>query len=212
MRTLDELLNCSSETRDPHWENEFFHQFTLSSVNILSPEPQTGPDSWPYLMVESDSEGNESVQKILYWLHDKGIGLVLNPTEEYPDYVFTFGMIWHFKETGLFYKTIDKIKPEVIEIKENSSIYYGQPSETFLPPYVRKILLEFFRDQGLLGVKINLLSDDNKNFDLCFSLESLGNPDVKEHHGIAEAISWFLPPHYSIVLISEKGLPPFSNL
>ncbi|MBL7543927.1 MAG: hypothetical protein JNL11_08930 [Bdellovibrionaceae bacterium] len=212
MRSLDELLNVSAEGRDPDWENQFFHQITKSNVNILSPDPQVGPDNWPYLLVETDKEAHESVQKILHWLHDKGIGLVVNPTEEYPDYVFTYGMIWHFKETGLFYKTMDQIKPEVVEIKENESIYYGQPSESFLPGYVRKILLEFFRDQGLIGVKINLLSDDNKNFDLCFSLESLGNPDTKEHHGIAEAISWFLPPHYSIVLISEKGLPPFSLL
>ncbi len=212
MKTLDQLLDAPAESRDPNWENEFFHQFTKSNVNILSPEPQTGPDTWPYLMVESDNEAQESVQKILHWLHDKGIGLVLNPTEEYPDYIFTYGMLWHFKETGLFYKTMDQIKPEVVEIKENSNVFYGQPSETFLPSYVRKILLEFFRDQGLLNVKINLLSDDNKNFDLCFSLESLGNPDTKEHHGIAEAISWFLPPHYSIVLISEQGLPPFASL
>jgi hypothetical protein len=40
----------------------------------------------------------------------------------------------------------------------------------------------------------------------------LGNPPTKEHQGIAEAISWFLPPHYSIVLISETGLPPFAAL
>lgn len=212
MKNLDDLLNVPSERRDTDWENQFFHQFTNSHVNILSPEPQVGPDNWPYLLVESDIEAKESVQKILHWLHDKGIGLVLNPTEEYPDYVFTYGMIWHFKETGLFYKTIDQIKPEVVEIKENASIYYGQPSESFLPGYAKKILLEFFRDQGLLGVKINLLSDDNKNFDLCFSIESLGNPPVKEHQGIAEAISWFLPPHYSIVLISEQGLPPFAPL
>jgi hypothetical protein len=212
MKSLDELLNVAAEQRDPNWENEFFHQFTKSNVNILSPDPQVGPDNWPYLLVESDSQAHESVQKILHWLHDKGIGLALNPTEEYPDYVFTYGMIWHFKETGLFYKTMDQIKPEVIEIKENSNIYHGQPSEAYMPNYVRKILKEFFRDQGLLAVRIILLSDDNKNFDLCFSLDSMGNPETKEHHGIAEAISWFLPPHYSIVLINEKGLPPFADL
>lgn len=212
MKNLDDLLNIAADRRDTDWENQFFVQFTSSTVNILSPDPQVGPDNWPYLLVESDVDAKESVQKILHWLHDKGIGLVLNPTEEYPDYVFTYGMIWHFKETGLFYKTIDQIKPEVVEIQKNASIYYGQPSESFMPTYVRKILLDFFRDQGLLGVKINLLSDDNKNFDLCFSLESLGNPPTKEHQGIAEAISWFLPPHYSIVLISETGLPPFGAL
>jgi hypothetical protein len=40
----------------------------------------------------------------------------------------------------------------------------------------------------------------------------LGNPPEREHEGIAEAIAWFLPNHYSVVLISEKGLPTFSAL
>ena len=57
-----------------------------------------------------------------------------------------------------------------------------------------------------------MISQDNIHFDLCFSLESLGNPPDNEHEGIAEALSWFLPTHYSIVLISEKSLPEFLPL
>ena len=74
---------------------------------------------------------------------------------------------------------------------------------------MRKILRDFFRDQGLLAVKILMMSQDGKNFDLAISLESLGNPPEKEHQGIAEAISWFLPPHYSLLIVSEKGLPSY---
>ena len=133
MRSLDQLLDAPAESRDPNWENEFFHQITTSNVNILSPEPQTGPDSWPYLMVESDSEAKESVQKILHWLSDKGIGLVLNPTEEYPDYIFTFGMIWHFKETGLFIRPQSEVAKGAIEIS-GQDIFAGSPS-----PYNRSI-------------------------------------------------------------------------
>lgn len=212
MRNLSEILDIPQDKRDVQWENEFFHAFTQGQVSVMSADPQQGPDSWPYLLVETEQESEESVQKIIHWLYDKGIGLVVNPTEEYPDYVFTYGMIWHFKETGFFYKTVDQIKPELVEIKEQSKVFYGEPNQQFLPVYVRKILKEFFRDQGLLDVKTILLSDDGKNYDLCFSLESLGNPPTKEHSGIAEAISWFLPPHYPIILISDKNLPQFYSL
>jgi hypothetical protein len=60
--------------------------------------------------------------------------------------------------------------------------------------------------------RILVMSTDRKHYDLAFSLESLGNPPTKEHQGIAEAITWFLPPHYSVVLVSEKDLPEFIAL
>jgi hypothetical protein len=81
-----------------------------------------------------------------------------------------------------------------------------------LPQYVRNILKQFFMDQNVMRPRILVMSTDRKNYDLAFSLESLGNPPVKEHQGVAEAISWFLPPHYSIVLVSEIGLPEFTDL
>ncbi|HWU44373.1 MAG TPA: hypothetical protein VN132_13070, partial [Bdellovibrio sp.] len=65
---------------------------------------------------------------------------------------------------------------------------------------------------AVLRPRILVMSTDRKHYDLAFSLESLGNPPQKEHAGIAEAIGWFLPPHYSIVLVSEKGLPEFVEL
>lgn len=212
MSDLQSLLLVAPEARDIHWENRFFNSLVNTNVNVLSADPQIGPDSWPYLMTEFSEAATESVQRIIHWLHDKGIGLVLNPAKDYPDYVFTYGMIWFFKETGYFYKTADEIKIGVVEIKENSNCYYGAPTEEYLPSYVRKILKDFFLDQGLLGVKILMVSTDNKHFDFAISLESIGNPPEKEHQGIAEAISWFLPPHYSILLISEKNLPKFIDL
>ena len=60
--------------------------------------------------------------------------------------------------------------------------------------------------------QILIFSFDKKQYEFGISLESLGNPPETEHAGIAEAISWFLPPHYSIVLISEKGMPQFVDL
>ena len=71
---------------------------------------------------------------------------------------------------------------------------------------------------GMLRLPIGMqspvlvMSTDGENYDFCFSLESLGNPPEAEHSGIAEAISWFLPPHYSLLLIGEKDLPKFIDL
>ncbi len=210
--TLEKLLNVTEEERDLDWEDKFFMAFTNSEIQVLSAEPQTGPDGWPYLLADTKGEELEPAQKVLQWLATRGIGLALNPTKSYPDFVFNYGMIWHFRETGLFYRRQDEITSGAVEMKEGQNILSGPPKEEYLPGYVRKVLKDFFLDQGLMAIKILMISQDGKHYDLAFSLESLGNPPQKEHEGIAEAISWFLPPHYSILLTTEKGLPSFLPL
>jgi len=211
---LTELINIPDEKRDPQWENDFFMQLSKSNLKLLSQDPQVGPDGWPYLLTTTapENEAQEPVQKIIQWLATKGMGLVVNPQKDYPDYVFSYGMLWHFRETGLFYRAKPEVSTGSFELKDGQQLHAGEPTPQYLPQYVRTILREFFRDQGVYEPKILVMSADRVNYDLAFSLESLGNPPVREHQGVAEAISWFLPPHYSIVLVSEKGLPPFVNL
>lgn len=209
---LLELVQVSEEKRDPDWENQFFVAISQSNLKVLSADAQTGPDNWPYILTQTDGATDEPAQKVMQWCAMKGIGLVVNPHKEYPDYVFTYGMLWHFKETGLFYKTADAAPTGSFELTAGVKLHSGPPSPEYLPIYVRNILREFFRDQGVLKPLILVLSTDRKHYDLAFSLESLGDPDEKEHEGIAEAISWFLPPHYSVLLVSEESLPDFIDL
>lgn len=208
---MSDLLKVPDQKRDEKWEDQFLQAFTESKIQVLSQDPQTGPDNWPYLMVEINEVGTEPAQRVLEWLSLRGIGLVVNPQKDYPDFVMNFGMIWNFRKTGRFIHRGITI-PTGEWTGEARDLQTGPPTEEYLPTFVRKILREFFRDQGIIGPKILMLSQDGKNYDLAFSLESLGNPPETEHAGIAEAISWFLPGHYSIVLISEKGLPGFAAL
>ncbi len=212
---LNELCLVKDSLRDRNWENNFLHQLSQCHLNLLSVDPQTGPDGWPYLFAEVSDASVESTQKILRWLSEKGIGLVINPNKPMPDYILTFGMIWSFRETGYFFKAVEKAESAFNlqgDFEQQKVLDFGDASESYLPSYARKVINDFFRDQGLLQPKILLLSYDKKNYEIVFSLESLGNPPEKEHAGIAEAISWFLPPHYEIVLASEKKLPSFFML
>ena len=208
---LSDLIQTPESQRDENWENQFLQTLTESNLQLLSEDPQFGPDGWPYLIARTEN-GTEPSQKILQWLSQKGIGLVVNPDKEMPDYILTYGMIWSFKETGRFFQKIEEPKAGKIELSMKSIAHAGTPSPAYLPEYVRQILREFFRDQGVIAPKVLVLSQDKQNYDLAFSLESLGNPPENEWPGIAEAIGWFLPPHYSIVLISEKDMPPFGPL
>lgn len=217
---LAEHLKTKDEDRDQAWDEKFFKQISESNLKIMTQDPQQGPDGWPYLMTETvtandpSGEATDSAQKIFYWLATRGIGLVVNPKRlPYPDFVFSYGMIWSFRETGFFMKYDRNLTPEKKLILDSTSkLISGEPTEVFLPLYVRKILKDFFRDQAVFDPKVLMISNDQINYDLCFSLESLGNPKAEEHEGILEALAWFLPPHYSLVLISEKNLPAFKSL
>jgi hypothetical protein len=211
---LQTLMDAPEEARNQKWESDFLNAFSEANIHLVFPDPKPGPDKWPYMMVQTTATQYpaEPVLKVLHWLHDKGIGMVVNANKKLPDYVFTYGMIWNFKETGQFISDFSSITDTKLEIDTSKNYYYGNPTKSFLPDYVRKILKDFFLQQGVIAPKILLLSKNEKDFDLCFSLESLGNPPPKEHGGILEAISWFLPSHYRLGLISEINLPKFQNI
>jgi len=214
MKESLELLKKPIESRDEAWEKQFLELLPHAHVTLLNETPQMGPDQWPYLLVRMHEEAKEPLAKILPWLAQRGIGLAINPNQEAPDFVLNYGMIWNFVSTGRFLNAANtQIKSlEKVELENGQSITFGAPSKEYLPDYVKSILRQFLQDQGLMMPRIAVMSLDNKSYDLCFSLESLDSPPATEHAGIAEALSWFLPMDYSIMLISERGLPRFFTL
>jgi hypothetical protein len=218
---LQQLLSKPDSERNPQWEDQFLAALSEGNVKLLSPDPQEGPDGWPYLMVTTDmatptAGESESFQKIMQWVSSRGIGLAVNPQKEYPDFVLTFGMLWSFRETGKFIhrevQSPSTPQSNKLEFTQKDLQHAGTPTEKFLPPYVRTILKSFFRDQGVFSPRILLVSLDGKNYDLAFSAESLGHPPQQEWAGIAEAIAWFLPSHYSVVITGAANLPAFIEL
>ena len=209
---FQDLILVPQDHRDSLWEERFLKELLAQNVKVLRPEPQTGPDGWPYLFVESGEGADERVVSIVDWLSTRGIGLVLNPAKIAPDYVLSYGMIWNFRERGSFLSPAAARKSGEFRLADGQEVLTGTPSEGFLPKYARSILRQFLLDQGAMAPKILLVSEDRENFDLCFSVESLGQPPQREHAGIAEALAWFLPAHYSVSLMSEKVVSGFEPL
>lgn len=214
-RALDlrTILNHPEGDRNAEWERTLFQALPDSLLKVESSDPQPGPDGWPYLFVSGDTNATEPASRILQWLSTKGIGLVLSPHKQVPDYVFTYGMIWNYRERGQFLSTMQQeVVTGKIQFNPGEKVLAGPPTEEYLPGYVRQVMREFLKAQGIKDPKILVMSRDQKVFDLCFSLEALGNPPQREHQGIAEAVSWFLPAHYSVMMTSEQGLPSFHSL
>jgi hypothetical protein len=215
---INELLKVALTDRDAKWDLAFTQALPQAQFRLTETTPKTGPDGWPYLFAEIDESGGEPGQRLISWLSTRGIGLVVNPKTDMPDFVVTYGMIWNYRERGeliTLQSAPNSGAPSktAIEFKNGESVLVGSPSEAFWPSYARTIVKQFLFDQGVLAPKILLiLSPEHKPLDLCFSLESLGNPPSSEHAGIAEALAWFFPAHYSLVLISEKVLAGFVTI
>jgi len=198
--------------RDDEWEQAFLQAFVDGRIDLASQDPVPGPDGWPYMQVSTSAAAKEPVVRLLDWVSQRGIGIVVNAHKQVPDYVFTYGMIWNYKERGQFVTQSSQVALGEVEFAQGEKVLAGPPSLEYLPTYVRKILLQFFTAQGVTDPKVLVVSKDRKHFDLCFSLESLGNPETREHRGIAEALAWFLPVNYSLILMSEAGMPQFVSL
>lgn len=212
MPNLEELCKTNLDRRDQAWEKDFHEALKTAQLGVVDSAPQNGPDGWPYLFTKTGPKATEPAEKVISWLAQYGVGLVVNPKDCGPDYVFSYGMLWNFIERGEFITESPHVKPGAVNFEKGQKVLAGPPSEDYLPLYVRGILNQFFKDQGIQEIKVLVMGSEDSHFDLCFSLESLGHPPQSEHRGIAEAISWFLPGHYSIMLASEKDLPPFHSL
>lgn len=213
MNDLYELSTKPEGLRDHLWEQNFLQAFVSGNVSLLEDTPKAGPDGWPYMLLKTEKSSAEPTRSLIHWATENGVGLVLNPDKQLPDFIFSFGMLWSFRERGMFIAPVDEedTSNEVV-FSEGEKVHAGEPSSEYLPDYARKIVRTFLKDQGLQDPKFLCISRDQKNYDLFFSLESFGNPDKSEHQGILEALSWFFPNDYALVLAPEKGLPEFFSI
>jgi hypothetical protein len=207
--TIPTLLKVKLQDRDPDWEVQFLSALCHERMSLVQDQPVQGPDSWPYMMLRTG--GDEPMMNLVRWASTRGIGFVVNPDQAMPDYVLTYGMIWNCRERGEFLTPAPEKSSELI-IRDGEQLFAGPPSTTYLPEDVRQVLRDFLKRQRVSAPRVLMLSRDEKDWDLAFSIESLNSPPATEHAGIAEAVSWFLPAHYSVALVSERVVPGFVAL
>ena len=210
---LESIISQPEATRDEAWEQAFLGYIATTKVELVQDQSQRGPDGWPYLLVRTGPQGTEPFAQIVQWAAPRGIGLALNTHKMLPDYIFTYGMLWNFVETGQFVSSTSAPSPGEVNIAVENPVIFGEPTEKYLPKYVRAILKEFLAAQGFSQSRVVVMSSlDYKTVDLIFSVESLNNLDKSEHRTLAEALGWFLPLHYSLIIGSEQNSRGFVEL
>lgn len=201
---LNKILQTNTGKRNQDWEQSFLNSFVTSELYLIEENVKIGPDGWPYLYITTDKdqkfEAKDQAQKIIDWAFESGVGIVVNPQKEKPDYIFNYGMIWSFIHRGEFINYSQAV------VEENAPIYIAKITDDIIPHKVMHFLKDYIATAGIKDPRFALITRDKINFELALSIESLGSPPPSEHEGIAKAFSWFLPINMPIVLIYEDKL------
>lgn len=207
-----ELLQVMDSKRDLAWEEAFLKGLPYAHLTVLDEDPQMGPDGFPYLLVGLERDGTEPGSRVLSWLKETGIGLVINPEKHYPDYILSYGMIVNFAMRGRFFEPED-IKPQgeikkEIEPSKGQAVYAVPLSQSQIPEVCLNFVGDFLRHQAIVSPLAAFLSWDGKTYDLAFDIESMGSElNAKDQEQLANALRWFLPGQCNVAFVKQSSLP-----
>lgn len=216
-----DLVKVPKEERDAAWKHQFLSNLPTASFRCGNPQVILGPDRFPYFQLFLPEPGVE-FQSFVFdrmkddFLLEKGIGVVINPTENAADWVFSYGDIvhYHLKKT-LEYPESQNTNQDDMKIEANEQVMIGAPSEEMLPKASRKVLDQLLKMNNIPAPKILLMgrTKNGKAFQhLGFNITPKSFDDEKKYQGIMQALTWYMPKDYSIIGLNEtqfeKGFQP----
>ena len=213
-----QLVQTPKNERDEKWQHSFLENIAQASFRNGDPQVITGPDGFPYFQLFLP-EINTSFQCYVIdkmkddFLLASGFGVVINPTPNSADWVFTYGDLLNLHLNKTFYtssETSFSREKSNETIDENEEIMIGQPSESILPKQTRHLISEFLKMNGIKTPKILLMmrhrQDGNGvSQDIVFNLTPKNFKDEPTYNNAMRTISWYLPLHYSFVGMDEKS-------
>lgn len=212
-----QLVQTPIKERDENWQRTFLQNIGQASFQCGEPQVITGPDGFPYFQLFLPEPNKKFqcyvVEKMMDdFLLASGFGVVINPTSNSADFVFSYGDILNFYLNKTFYtkeETSFSKESNDETILANEKIMIGQPSEILLPKEARQLIGEFLKMNGVKIPKVLLMMrhrKDNKGVsqDIVFNLTPENFENESKYRKVMQTISWYLPKHYSFVGMDEK--------
>ena len=215
--SLNALVEIPFDQRDQKWVEDFLNNIDSANLKLGNPEVIIASDGFPYIQLQTVTT-DESFQafvisKQLPTILMQGFGIVINPQNERPDWVFSYGDICNYELNDAFY-TDDSIfskNKEQVVIGQDEKILIGQPSDTILPKYLKNQIREFLKHAGISTPKAMMIardfeSEETVKQDLVFNFTPPQFESEKAFQQVAATIGWFLPKHYSILFVDEASI------
>jgi hypothetical protein len=219
-----DLFAVARDSRDDAWRMQFYEAVVDASMSAPKDQVLVGPDGFPYFVLNPPPVKQEfepfCISHILQTCLDEGLGVVLQPDPAPPQWVLPYGMLWCFNAYGKFEVESEAGEPEeTADIAESGSTgqrLLSQPSESFFPPYARKVIKKFLEERtGRTDIKMMLVTDPTADYpqSLAFDLFPEDFADPQQFSDIMGRITWFLPGHYGLVSMEKdsemaKGFEP----
>ncbi len=213
------LVKIPHKDRDQNWTHKFLSNLAEASFRCGDPQVVTGPDGLPYFQLFLP-EPHRAFQCFVIdrmkddFLLEEGFGIVINPTEQQPDWVLSYGDILNLHLNKTFYTSDEHSFSKATEeetIEENEEVIIGQPSETLLPQVTRKLLSAFLKMNGIESPKVLLMMRKMANGqgvlqDLVFNVTPYNFKNEEAYRTVMQTLSWYLPRHYSFMGMDEKTM------
>ena len=211
-KEIDALVQIPQSDRDEKWNETFLALVTQASFRCGDPQVINGPDGFPYFQLFLP-EPNKSFQCFVIenmkndFLLEVGFGVVINPSSDSADWVFSNGDILNLQLNKTFYSTepTSFSKTKSVEIlTESEQVMVAQPNEKLLPASTRKLLRDYLIRIGLAEPKVLLLMRTLKDGsgvsqNIVFNITPEQFENENSYQSVLRVISWYLPRHYSVV-------------
>ena len=214
---INNLIAIPFQERNEDWVAQFLDSIAEANLQVAEPEVIMSNDGYPYFnlrTIETGSNFQAYVMKDrLSTILNNGFGVAINAHHEQPDWMFSYGDILNYALNNEFY-TDDHLfsrNNQDFVIGKDEEILVGQPSEAILPEYAKIQLRGYLAYNGIRNPMIMLIArnykDESKvSQDLVFNITPKNFVTEKEYKDAMNAISWFLPQHYSIVGLDAEDI------
>ncbi len=208
------LFDVAAEQRDEAWRQQVLANLDKASFRSGHPQVIHGPDEFPYFVLQLPEPGKPFQCYVIEhmktdFLLEYGLGVVIHPEKQQPDWVLSYGDIVNYHLNGEFYTppaAHQLMAEEVIEQEEK--VLTAQPAENYLPAATRKVMRDYLASENIPDPKIFLmlrhLEDGTVVQELVFNMARNLFASGSEHHRLMQRLGWFLPRHYSILSFDKN--------
>jgi hypothetical protein len=216
---VKELLQMPAYKRDENWRRAFYEYVQTASFECGDPQIMTGPDGFPFFVLKTPAADQSfepvCIQSLANEILDKGYGIVINPTDDTADWVFSYGDMVNLHLNNEFVSDTDNVDVKNIEmtkkvevLKKGEDVMLAQPSVKYLPQQARQALKKFLQSKGFKKPMVMMMcrkSSGKMIQELAFNVlpEDFSSPEERDY--CMQQIGWFLPRHYLIVSFQDHS-------
>ena len=210
-REVVTLFQTPQEQRDEAWRAAYFAAIPDAALAAGDPQLIQGPDGFPYAVLRTperdESFSGYSVSTVLDQVTESGVGLVINPREGAPDWVFSYGDLLELRLLGELRSHEPGSGHTEAPVIGGERVMVGEPGETYLPMYARRVLAGYLKKSGIAEPAALLMyrpSEGGNTLVFPFTPEQFGSGAGLRR--MLASISWFLPRNYLVMAMAPEGL------